>query len=514
MRLTTKLAKPIMQHLRHRPLDPGGPIDEEVDTAGCTADAHPSIFVNGQRIRIVKEYQYLGRWTGAHASPVHDVAVRKACATSAFRTHRRVLTSSKYTLATRIYLYKALVRCHLLQNVMTYSRLSTRLRDSLAHTYVSLLKKTVMLKAADQILPIRDEDLLNYIGEPAWEKLVQYRIATFLHKVCSSANSQVRAALAATGPSSLWTEWLPVLRELHSACPGLQALPFPSTHTVVTWLAFIVPAGSEWSKLARSTLLGAHKPAIDLSRNVTVHAANVVRTDPVPIPQEDGVEDGEVPAGPQHPDEEQGTIPCPLCDRFFKATKGLIVHKIRQHGVVPPLALRVRSTTCTACGAEHGTRARLLDHMRRKLSCALHTMYTIEPMSLEEYLSSVNDLNAEDNLMSRQLPSTGPIPLIGGVNEVLIVKPAVDLPCLERSVELLSRDRRSSAASNNVYLATIKFCAYSDTQGFVCNDAYALNETLSPLLQPEGKRASPMRTFLSLLTPVLFTGNVYNICCE
>eukprot|EP00971_Amphidinium_carterae_P341958 6481050-Amphidinium_carterae.2 len=53
--------------------------------------------------------------------------------------------------------------------------------------------------------------------------------------------------------------------------------------------------------------------------------------------------------------------------------------------------------------------------MRRKLSCALHTIHTQAPMSLEEYLGSVKDLNAEDNLMSRQLPSTGPIPLVEGV---------------------------------------------------------------------------------------------------
>eukprot|EP00971_Amphidinium_carterae_P341957 6481050-Amphidinium_carterae.1 len=167
---------------------------------------------------------------------------------------------------------------------MTYSRLSTRLRDSLSHTYVTLLKKTVMLKAADQILPIRDEDFLEYLAEPSWDRLVQYRIATFLPKVCASENSQVRAALAATGPSSLWTEWLPVLRELH-----------------------------EWSKTARSVLLGRRKPKTNLSRIVTVHAANIAQPDallPPPQPAED--DEGAPALEVDDPEEEPGTIQCPL----------------------------------------------------------------------------------------------------------------------------------------------------------------------------------------------------------
>eukprot|EP00971_Amphidinium_carterae_P166017 3290587-Amphidinium_carterae.3 len=411
MRLTTKLAKPIMQHLRIRALDEHGPI-AQVGTDEVESRTHPCIFVDGMAIRIVKTYQYLGRWTGAHTCPVQDLAVQKACAISAFRVHRRVLTSSKYTLATRIYLLKALVRCHLMQNVMTYAKLTSRQRDSISHTYVSLLKKTVMLNAPDQLLPIKDDDFLSHIGEPSWERLVAYRIVTFIPKICASQNSQVRTALSATGPSSLWTEWIPALRLVHVLAPSLRSMPAPSPDSMQAWLCMIIPAGQEWTRLARRTLFGERKPAIDLSSTHTVHAANmlgpnllgnVVNLD----------EAAQMDAGTQN--IEEFPIPCPLCDRRFKATKGLIVHKVRQHGVVPPLALRVRTTTCTACGAEHGTRARLLDHLRRKLSCSLHVMHTEEPMELEEYLHSVGALNAEDNLLARQLPSTGPIPCIEGV---------------------------------------------------------------------------------------------------
>eukprot|EP00971_Amphidinium_carterae_P325580 6455935-Amphidinium_carterae.2 len=368
-------------------------------------------------IRIVKEYQYLGRWTGAQMCPVQDLSVRKACATSAFRVHRRVLTSSKYTLATRVYLYKALVRCHLLQNVMTYSTLPRRQRDSLSHTYVSLLKKTVMLKSADQLLPIKDENLLEHIGEPSWERLVAYRIATFVPKICATQNSQVRAALSATGPSSLWSVWLPALQLVHSLAPSLHTMPVPSPTSVHAWLCMMIPAGQEWTRLARRTLFGSRKPAIDLSTNHTVYAANVLDLDHQDVEanaNNAAVSDDEAPR-PQLVAPEDFPVPCPLCDRRFKATKGLIVHKVRQHGVVPPLALRVRTTTCTACGAQHGTRARLLDHLRRKLSCSLHVMHTEVPMELEEYLQSVSALNAEDNLLAREIPSTGPIPCIEGV---------------------------------------------------------------------------------------------------
>eukprot|EP00971_Amphidinium_carterae_P113432 2247323-Amphidinium_carterae.2 len=392
MRLTTRLAKPIMQHLRIKALEEHEPID--LATGDNAAEAtHPCIFVNGMAIRIVRTYQYLGRWTSSQMCPVQDLSVRKACATSAFRVHRRVLTSSKYTLATRIYLFKALVRCHLLQNVMTYSTLSRRQNDSRSHTYVSLLKKTMMLKGADQLT------------------------ATDQGREPPRAHCQVRAALSATGPCSLWSAWLPALQLVHSLAPSLHTMPVPSVATIHAWLCMLVPAGQEWTRLARRTLFGSLKPAIDLSTNHTVHAANVLRPD-LHDPEADAVgvaaSDDEAPPL-QEDNRDELPIPCPLCDRRFRATKGLIVHKVRQHGVVPPLALRVRTTTCTACGAQHGTRARLLDHLRRKLSCSLHVMHTEVPMELEEYLQSVSALNAEDNLLAREIPSTGPIPCIEGV---------------------------------------------------------------------------------------------------
>eukprot|EP00971_Amphidinium_carterae_P305772 6076970-Amphidinium_carterae.1 len=243
--------------------------------------------------------------------------------------------------------------------------------------------------------------------------LCQYRIATFMPKICTADNVQVRTSLACTSVSSVWTSWLPVLQTLHNRNAELAGLPAPSTSTFFEWLTIMVPAGSTWTRMAKDTFLGNGKPSINLATNHTVRSANILLTDPY-MDDAGLAEDNGLGQRHQGRQEEDKPILCPHCDKRFNETRGFIVHKVKEHGIVPPLALRVRSTTCSACGAAHGTRARLLDHLRRKLSCSLYIVHNEPPMTFDEYMTSVGSLNREDNLLARQLPRTGPIPNVNG----------------------------------------------------------------------------------------------------
>mmetsp|Transcript_52972 Transcript_52972/g.119100 ORF Transcript_52972/g.119100 Transcript_52972/m.119100 type:complete len:106 (-) Transcript_52972:155-472(-) len=87
---------------------------------------------------------------------------------------------------------------------------------------------------------------------------------------------------------------------------------------------------------------------------------------------------------------------------------------MRQHWLIPPLSLRVRGTQCVACKSQLGTRTRLLGHLQDKLACALFVIAHEEPMELTEYFATVGELNRQNDLLTRVLPKTGPIPLEAG----------------------------------------------------------------------------------------------------
>eukprot|EP00971_Amphidinium_carterae_P236933 4702491-Amphidinium_carterae.4 len=58
--------------------------------------------------------------------------------------------------------------------------------------------------------------------------------------------------------------------------------------------------------------------------------------------------------------EPEDLVQCPYCDQKRKGGRGLLAHKLKTHRIVPPMALRTRSTSCIACGSQMGTRARML----------------------------------------------------------------------------------------------------------------------------------------------------------
>eukprot|EP00971_Amphidinium_carterae_P348548 6490553-Amphidinium_carterae.2 len=398
LRLTTSAAKPIMQHLKEQAV-----LRSAVEDLP-KASPQPAVPFRTGAIKIVNSYRHLGRWSGMTISPHHDMSVQRARTIEAFHQHQRVLTSARYAVATRLYLFKTLVRCHLVQNATSYCSWPTRSVAALNGTYLLLLRRVVFLGHQEEFFLATEEAFLAYIGEPSLRQLFDMKIAAFIPRVCASPNPQIQAALQCTSKSSLWTSWLAVLARVHANLPSVANMPVPSIWCFQNWLAMMTIAGKQWKTMVQESFHLA-RPAVQLSRIYTIHAVNIPRH--LDEHEADELQDME------HPEIEE-LVQCPYCDQQCKGGRGLLAHKLKTHRIVPPLALRTRGTTCLACGSPMGTRSRLLDHLRRKLSCSLWTIHYVEPMGLEEYFSTVADLNNVDELRTRDLPRTGPIPLIGG----------------------------------------------------------------------------------------------------
>eukprot|EP00971_Amphidinium_carterae_P331353 6464850-Amphidinium_carterae.2 len=135
IRLTTSAAKPLMQHLKETPI---------VGRDG-RIDSHPYIPFSSGALRVVSSYRHLGRWTGMGINPHQDMAVQRARTLEAFHQNQRVLTSGRYSVATRLYVFKTLVRCHLVQNATSYCFWPPKSVAALNGTYLLLLRRVVFL---------------------------------------------------------------------------------------------------------------------------------------------------------------------------------------------------------------------------------------------------------------------------------------------------------------------------------------------------------------------------------
>eukprot|EP00971_Amphidinium_carterae_P348881 6490720-Amphidinium_carterae.3 len=140
LHLASKDSRAILQFLRTQgtvaSLDPG-----ESGEVGTLKSAPPRIMFSEGFVRIVSSYKYLGRWSGMCVSPHQDMAVQRARAIESFHQHQQVLTSRRYSLSTRLFLFKSLVTCHLLQNVASYCQWPKKSVSALNGTYILLLKR-------------------------------------------------------------------------------------------------------------------------------------------------------------------------------------------------------------------------------------------------------------------------------------------------------------------------------------------------------------------------------------
>eukprot|EP00971_Amphidinium_carterae_P007626 150964-Amphidinium_carterae.1 len=420
MHLESRDAKPILQFLRTQTLEQFQATHDDAtqpDRSDKKSDNAPiHIAFDQGSVRVVNSYHYLGRWASMSTNPCQDFAAQRACAINAFHQHQRVLTARKYSLATRLYLFRTLVRGHFVQNVPTYSEWPTRSMSAMNRAYIMLLKKVVLVENDPTFYHITEATFLEYIGEPSLLQLFDRRVAMFIPRICDTPFTQVRAALEGTSKRSLWAAWIPVLNRMQEALADFRTMPRPTVQTFPDWLTLMTVAGPRWKLLVRQATAGLRRPQADFGKLYILHGANMA---PLPL-----VEIGEA-AEPDEVEEQVNDqlVECPYCDQKCQPGRGLLAHKLKTHQIVPPMALRARSTTCTACGSNLGTRARLLDHLRRKLSCALWTLHYCEPMTWLEYQESVHRLNDVDELQQRVLPRTGPIPLVQGRYESQSVIP-------------------------------------------------------------------------------------------
>eukprot|EP00971_Amphidinium_carterae_P349212 6490901-Amphidinium_carterae.1 len=371
LHMLTKEAKPILQHLRNEA------VQLLQSTSGQTHDpgraVQPCIPFHGGKVEIVDKYPYLGRWSGARPDARHDLSVRKAMALSTFALYKKVLCSPRFTVFTRLHLFRVLVRCHLVQNSGTYGYIPQRQFDSASRAYVVMLKKVVLLNNVGEALHVPDHAFLHCIGEPSLEQLMDARILVALPKLVTTENPLLAVALSCTSKSSLWTRWFASLSRFKASCVAFQGCPDASASSMAEWYGFIIPAAPEWRALVKKTM-SPPATTLEFRKIYKVRAADLPAT-PVALldpglPHEHDIPDDDLqPRGPH--EIAQGVHECPFCGKQFTTNRGLATHKLRQHNAIPPLALRVRGTVCISCGSQLGTRSRLLGHLQDRLACGL-----------------------------------------------------------------------------------------------------------------------------------------------
>eukprot|EP00971_Amphidinium_carterae_P233600 4635818-Amphidinium_carterae.4 len=405
-------------------------------------------FTAEHKIHLTPDYLYLGKFTNTRLNEQREVSVRCAKTIAAFNLHKKVLTSTRFSTKRRIQLLHTLCLVHLFQEHHTTIALTHRQYQQLNKVYISVLKRTCRLHVS---LPtswhlISDKTFLEVTEQPELALTLRSKRLQFLQRLCLTDNDFVRASLGQCCANSFWDQWFRDLAEVQQVSPTLQHLPHPEFCSMSVWITHLVLAGDTWSAhLCRLLLPTAPVPALEghtlmphfftdtyLTLNDTLTEGRELPHMDVDVPPHPpGIEFGDphAPHLPPADGEPEDELPfkCDLCDRAFKQYNGLSTHKRRTHRVFPPLALRIRGTTCVVCHSQLSTRRHLIEHLNNRLECALPTLHLLQPMTEEEYARRIADLQAEDASLTRDIaPRTGPIRTVHNVpvsEGVAIVNP-------------------------------------------------------------------------------------------
>eukprot|EP00971_Amphidinium_carterae_P103216 2043163-Amphidinium_carterae.1 len=329
----------------------------------------------------------------------------------------------------------------------------------LNRTYINLLKRTCNLPTMfpQQWTHIGEIEFLDAIAQPRLHNILLVQRLTFLQRLLYNPNELVRGMLMEQGARSFWSMWYVDLQEVHELIPQVQYLPAPCANTRHLWTAHIALAQQEWPEQLKRHL--TPKPPSDhkhLKGNCIPASCFLIgRPDDTACGSDDEFQvpaprvpppAAQVPQANIDMDVAAGHIlmlpfGCDQCDRRFREWRGLQLHRRRTHGIIAPLALRVRGTQCVVCKSFLGSRCHLLQHLSNSVFCALHTM-TLPAMSYAECHRDIHVLQSTTTSLSRpQAPRTGPIPWVNGTpisQQAPPINPLVDTTASYTSRETIA----------------------------------------------------------------------------
>eukprot|EP00971_Amphidinium_carterae_P231942 4603041-Amphidinium_carterae.1 len=236
--------------------------DEAVGPCPSTVPALSLPLFVGVTLPIVSQYKYLGWIATANGSPIPELKERARTAQLAFSTHRRVLTSPKFTLAQKLHLYKALVLVHFTQSIHTHRHLPKKELCTLSHLYVSQLRIIALSAIRSRLdpvnhdlTPVSDNIFLTALGQPPLADIFLARQLGFLARLIVSDHAFVRAALALSHVGSLKHSFVEAVslfqsRAVHwSELVGMEA---PCEANFHHWIQFVVFNHALWKRTLKS----------------------------------------------------------------------------------------------------------------------------------------------------------------------------------------------------------------------------------------------------------------------
>eukprot|EP00971_Amphidinium_carterae_P329145 6461434-Amphidinium_carterae.1 len=105
--------------------------DESVDEVGQESRMNTGMavkFTADRTVTVTHAYKYLGRMTSPDGSQETEVKTRLQTLRNTFRQHRRILTSPRHTLTTRLHFFQSIIRPHAIHwhTVLTYIKFPLR----------------------------------------------------------------------------------------------------------------------------------------------------------------------------------------------------------------------------------------------------------------------------------------------------------------------------------------------------------------------------------------------------
>eukprot|EP00971_Amphidinium_carterae_P345621 6486683-Amphidinium_carterae.3 len=328
----------------------------KASNTGC-----PTILLpDGQPLRVVQEYNHLGRIHSQTGFSKKEIATNLAQAATAFKRKQKVFVSTLFTARARLGLYQIYVVCHLLKNSPVLEKLCDKEFHRLRSCYVAQIRKVLHESSTSmRVSEVSDDELFARHKLLTFQTLLDRRRLLALPRFLCADTRPFRAVLAATfGAGSLWSgvlDSMSRLRKSHSEV--LSVLPLPCAITAPEWCAFVLADQPRWLQLVKSHRCA--DPSLTQKRALA-EPANVIF---------------------------EATFVCEICSFPAKSAAGLAMHKRRSHDIENPLSLLLRSAKCPSCGQIAANRDRALDHLRACKRCRIYAEQNVEPMSREELIA-------------------------------------------------------------------------------------------------------------------------------
>ena len=311
--------------------------------------------------KIVKEYKHMGAISNIRLDMQFEVRNRVTSMHTIFRPARnRVFANKALTLVARSRYAESLLESRLLFDAAAWEPMNVTVLGKLSHAYMAPLRAVAGMRNLKTGVHYSNHQVLTHLGRPSvTHKLSLLRLRYLCSFTSQASLPHMRVILHQRRSGSSWLSL--VIQDLLWCYNSFECL-YTTLHSPIThvqeWFEYIRNNQTSWRGLVvKARIKMQRMPVID--DNVAV---------------------------------ADSCFQCDECPRSFRSWSALKGHCRAKHDYTHPIRVRLRTTYCLCCGAQHHTRPRVFKHIAYvSVRCLEYYLQNVDCLSDDEIAEIKSD---------------------------------------------------------------------------------------------------------------------------